>query len=60
VYNVSLAESIAALDLFGGTYLWNLIDDIQTADWQNVPNSQTPGWTDVNDAQTPGWTPIIQ
>jgi hypothetical protein len=55
VFNTSVLESITALDLFSALYLWNLIDDGQTPNWQNVSNAQSPTWTDVNDGQTPNW-----
>lgn len=58
VFNTAVSENIAALDLFSALYLWNLIDDGQTPNWQNVNNAQSPTWTDVNDSQAPGWTPI--
>jgi hypothetical protein len=59
VFNVQFVDSATALDAVVGAYLWNPIDDNQTANWQNVNNSQSPTWTDVNNSQTPGWTPVI-
>jgi hypothetical protein len=58
VFNTSVLENITALDLFSALYLWNLIDDSQTPNWQNVASAQSPTWTDIDDSQTPGWTPI--
>jgi hypothetical protein len=59
VFNVQFVDSATALDAVAGAYLWNPIDDNQTANWQNVNNSQSPTWTDINNSQTPGWTPVI-
>jgi fibronectin-binding autotransporter adhesin len=58
VFNTAVSENIAALDLFSALYLWTLIDDSQTPNWQNVSNAQSPTWANIDDSQTPGWTPI--
>jgi hypothetical protein len=39
---------------------WVLINDSQTANWQNASNAQTPNWQNIIDAQSPGWTPTNQ
>jgi len=57
VFNTAVSENIAALDLFSALYLWNLIDDSQTPNWQNVSNAQSPTWANIDATQTPGWTP---
>ena len=59
IYNAALpVEGATAADFLVATYLWNPIDDTQTANWQNVNSTQTPGWTQVNDEQTPVWVVI--
>jgi hypothetical protein len=57
---VTCEATFAVLDTIISRFLWNPVDDSQTANWQNVGTSQTPTWTNVNDSQTPGWTPINQ
>jgi hypothetical protein len=34
---------------------WKLIDDSQTADWQNISDTQNSGWVLVDDSQTANW-----
>jgi hypothetical protein len=58
VFLASLSESVTAIDAIIGRYLWELIDDSQTASWQNIDDSQTPGWTTLNTAQTATWQTI--
>jgi hypothetical protein len=31
-----------------GVFYWSLIDDSETANWQNVNTAQTPGWSVLN------------
>jgi hypothetical protein len=54
-YNSGVAENIAALDLFGALYLWNLIDDDQNASWALVNDSQAPGWSSISDETPATW-----
>jgi hypothetical protein len=57
-FNVSLSETGAITDVVVGGYLWNPIDDTQSANWQNVITAQSPGWVQINDAQGPNWVEI--
>jgi len=57
-YNVSCTETAAITSTETGRNLWVIIDDSQTANWQNIANSQTPGWTVINDAETANWSTI--
>jgi hypothetical protein len=57
-FNVSFVDSATAVDSVIGAYLWNVIDDSQTANWQNISTSQTPGWTVIDISQNPNWKPI--
>ena len=59
VFRSFFADAALVFDTMGGAYLWNPIDDSQTANWQNINNTQTPGWTSINDTQNPGWTDIF-
>jgi hypothetical protein len=38
---------------------WILINDSQTANWQNANNTQTSNWQNASNAQTPNWQNII-
>lgn len=58
VFQSSLSESATATDVFFGGYLWNPIDDTQTANWQNINNTQTVTWTAISNTQSPGWQDI--
>lgn len=42
----------------GNVLIWAVIDDSQSANWQNISNVQGSGWTVIDDEQTPGWTNI--
>jgi len=59
IYNVTLLTSLTASDIFTAGYLWNPIDDSQTANWQNINNTQTPVWGNVDDEQNPDWNPVL-
>lgn len=69
IYNVTVPESATLSDSVIGAFLWNLIDDSQSVNWQNVvseqsvtwsaiANNQTAGWSDVNNSQPTSWTNI--
>ncbi len=58
IFNVSMTESVTMLDSLIGGFLWNLIDDIQNADWQNVGNAQGTEWTQINTDDNPNWQPL--
>ena len=38
-----------------GVFYWSLIDDSETANWQNIDDSQTPGWATLDDSQSANW-----
>ena len=54
-YNVAVEEAADILFSLTGKFLWDPVDDNQSANWQNIEDAQAPGWRDVTDAQTPGW-----
>jgi len=58
IYFVQINETVVATDSVFGKLLWILIDDSETANWQEINDPQTPGWAEIADAQTPGWTEI--
>jgi hypothetical protein len=58
IYFITVAEGVLALDQLFSRYLWELIDDSQTANWQNVGNTQSSSWTEINDTQNPNWERI--
>ena len=57
-FNVSLSDAGTITDLVAGNYLWNPIDDTQSANWQNVVTAQTPAWTAIVNTQGPNWVEI--
>jgi hypothetical protein len=57
-YMAAISEAATAADYIYAEYLWNPIDDTQTANWGDINNEQTPGWTQVTDTQSPGWTAV--
>jgi hypothetical protein len=59
VFPVQFSDGATVADTAGAAYLWNPIDDSQTANWQNVNNTQPTVWVGVDDDQTPGWTPVL-
>ena len=58
VFPASFSDGVLVVDASAANYLWALIDDSQTSNWQNASTTQAPGWQDVNDGQTPGWVPV--
>jgi len=57
-FDVDITETATVSDQMAGSYLWNPVDDNQTANWQNVDDSQSGPWTPVNDNQSTTWTDI--
>jgi hypothetical protein len=55
VYNAPVLESATIADSLIGGFLWNLIDNIENADWGGISNIQAVSWTGVADNQTPNW-----
>ena len=51
-------ESVVMADIMAGSYLWNPVDDDQTANWQLVDDSQSGIWSPVDDSQTSTWVDI--
>jgi hypothetical protein len=55
---VTISESLVLADTLNARLLWELIDDSETANWQNINSAQTPTWTLIGSNQTPGWQDI--
>jgi hypothetical protein len=63
--NVALASFFASVvelatisDVLLGRPLWEIIDDVQNADWGGITNTQSAGWQNVNDTQSINWQNI--
>jgi len=48
VIQVAVADTATLSDSTSSAFLWNLIDDAQTPNWQNINNDQLPGWQDID------------
>lgn len=57
-FNASFVDFATAQDAIIGAFLWNVINDNQTPDWQNVNTSVNGGWTTPDTDADPGWTNI--
>jgi hypothetical protein len=53
----AVSETATAQDALLRALVWNLINDSQTANWQNTDTAQPAAWGDIDDAHPPGWTP---
>ena len=47
-FYATINETVYALDSVTGRYLWEPIDDTQTANWAPITTTQTPTWTPIN------------
>jgi hypothetical protein len=57
-FSASVLVFVTISDEVVGAYLWNQIDDTQTANWQNVGTVQASGWVSIETNQVPGWVNI--
>jgi hypothetical protein len=57
-FMASVVELATISDLLLGRPLWEIIDDTQSANWQNITNVQSPSWTQVSDTQSANWQNI--
>jgi len=48
VFIAAIVESSTGTDTVNGRPFWDVIDDTQTANWQNIGNTQTAAWTAVS------------
>jgi hypothetical protein len=58
IYRVTVPESATLSDSVIGAFLWNLIDDSQSVNWQNVVAAQSVSWSSIDSNQTPGWSNV--
>lgn len=58
VFNSSVLDLATATDIYNGAFLWNLIDDAETANWGDIGTQQVAGWATIGDTQTSGWGAI--
>jgi hypothetical protein len=58
VFLCAIQETITASDSFFARFLWELINDSQTAGWANIDTAESTTWATINAAQTAGWTTI--
>ena len=58
IYNVALLEALLATDTVAGRLLWELIDDLQSANWGDISTAQSPNWGAVDDTQTANWSAV--
>jgi hypothetical protein len=58
VFMCAIQETVTASDSFFARFLWELINDSQTANWGNINTSESTTWATINAAQTAGWATI--
>ena len=58
VFVATIQAGATAADQIVGAFLWNVINDAQTAGWGNVNDAQTAGWGTLNTAQSASWATI--
>jgi len=54
-YNITVPEGVNAQDLIYARYLWELIDNTETADWGVINDTQTASWSQIDDTQALNW-----
>ena len=56
--SADILEVVYANSTCVSRFLWEVIDDTQTANWGNISTTQTANWGSVDTTQTPNWGPI--
>jgi hypothetical protein len=59
IFYAYLVANATIADQLTSRYLWELIDDNQTANWQNISNGQTPAWATINTDETANWQQVV-
>jgi hypothetical protein len=54
----SITEAVRGNGVINARFLWELIDDSQTANWNDIGSTQTAGWSVIPTNQTASWTLI--
>lgn len=49
---------VVGLGQIGEALVWGVIDDRQTANWQNIAIGLAPAWDSINTVMTPSWSPV--
>ena len=58
IFIAAIQEAVTASDSFYARFLWELIQDSQTANWGNIDTSEATSWSTIATAQTAGWANI--
>ena len=58
IFQASIAESITITDSWFAQYLWNLINDAQTANWSPINDDVSGGWKIINTTENASWQVI--
>jgi len=58
VFLCAIQETITASDSFFARFLWELINDSQTAGWGNIDTAESTTWATINASQTAGWATV--
>jgi hypothetical protein len=58
VFLCAIQETVTASDSFYARFLWELINDSQSANWGNIDTAESTTWATINAAQTAGWATI--
>ena len=58
IFIANIQAGATAADQIVGAFLWNIINDAQTANWGSANTAQAAGWTQINDTQTTNWIQI--
>jgi hypothetical protein len=53
-----ISEGVTITDSWFAQYLWNLINDAQTANWAPINDDVTGGWTIINTTDNTSWRVI--
>jgi hypothetical protein len=54
----TVSESITIADYWFAQFLWNLIDDAQTANWALINDDVSGGWAIINTTENASWQVI--
>lgn len=49
---------VVGLGQIGEALVWGVIDDRQTANWQNIPTGLAPAWDSISTDMAPSWSPV--
>jgi len=58
VFLATIQDSAVGADVILARFLWEIINDAQTANWGTINAAQTAGWAEVNTAQSTTWQTV--